>query len=174
MHSSDLETIHTLITAGSNLTAAATADSLDREAPTNQGATPLHIAALRGDVPAAVLLLTAYITAAAGALPELDKGPCVCSCRQRQSAGGEEGAPEVQHCHQECCSRASCDGDMGDELPDPRNIADAYGMTPHAAAMAGIEEDLKQVTAATVNSSNLTSPPTLAGAAANGHCSSQP
>lgn len=145
VHSSHLQTIHTLITAGANLTTAATADSLDSWAPVNQGATPLHIAALKGDQPAAVLLLTAYITAAAGALPELDHGPCACTCRQRRTTEGDQAQVDALQCYQQCCTRASCDGSAQRPLLDPRSITDAYGLTPCAVLPAAAPQSLKQV-----------------------------
>jgi hypothetical protein len=134
VQSGDLQTLHLLITAGARLTPAAAYDCLDA-VPVNKGATPLHLAAIRGDKPVAVLLLTAYVTAAAGALPEVAQSCCTCDDSDDEGQG-------VQ-CDW-CAGQGSSCGQQ--RLWDPRTVEDWYGLTPFALAGASVQGgSLKQV-----------------------------
>jgi ankyrin repeat protein len=138
VQSGDLQTLHLLITAGARLTPAAAYDCLDA-VPVNKGATPLHLAAIRGDKPVAVLLLTAYVTAAAGALPEVAQSCCTCDDSDDEGQGVQcdwragQGSSSGSSCSQE-------------RLWDPRTVEDWYGLTPFALADASVQGgSLKQV-----------------------------
>jgi hypothetical protein len=133
VHSGDLQTLHLLITAGAWLTPAAAYDCLDA-VPVNKGATPLHMAAVRGDKPSAVLLLTAYVTAAAGAMPEVAQSCCTCDDSDDEddglqcalcSEGGSSSTGRNSSCRQ-------------GRLQDPRTAEDWYGLTPFALADANV------------------------------------
>jgi hypothetical protein len=137
VQSGDLQTLHLLITAGARLTPAAAYDCLDA-VPVNKGATPLHLAATRGDKPVAVLLLTAYVTAAAGALPEVAQSCCTCD------DSDDEESVQCDWCAGHGSSNGSSCGQ--ERLWDPRTVEDWYGLTPFALADASVQGgSLKQV-----------------------------
>ncbi|WIA28715.1 hypothetical protein OEZ86_011251 [Tetradesmus obliquus] len=146
----DLQTQHLLITAGAWLTPAAACDCLDA-APVNKGATPLHLAAIRGDKPSAVLLLTAYVTAAAGALPEVEQFCCTCD-----GSDSEDDGLQCDWCSEGGRSRGRSSSCRRERLQDPRTVEDWYGLTPFALADSKVQGgSLKQLLNPSANLTEL-------------------